>query len=150
MENCDSNVLWLGFVSEQGDIASILLAKNWQKSGKSGWKIGKARQKLRGFWIFHLLLTSGALNIWAYLDVGDTKCRWCDQAKWVWSQKFLFLYFWHLLLGYYFKGIVSDSNNIFLWQQLEDNNEKGYFQNFSSFQFFVYKLCMILCIGIAP
>ena len=25
-----------------------------------------------------------------------------------------------------------------------------YFQNFSWFQFYVYKLCMIVCIGIAP
>ena len=26
----------------------------------------------------------------------------------------------------------------------------GYFQNFSWFQFYVYKLCIIMCIGIAP
>ena len=25
----------------------------------------------------------------------------------------------------YFKGIVSDSNNIFLWRKLVDDNEKG-------------------------
>ena len=28
-------------------------------------------------------------------------CMWCDQAKWVWSRKFLFFAFWHFLLGYY-------------------------------------------------
>ena len=28
--------------------------------------------------------------------------------------------------------------------------KKGNFQNFSWFQFYVYKLCMIMCIGIAP
>ena len=40
------------------------------------------------------------------------------------------------------KGIVSDSNNIFLWHGSEDilQKEKGYFQNFSWFQFYVYKL----------
>ena len=27
--------------------------------------------------------------------------------------------------------------------------KKGYFQNFSWFQFYIYKLCMIMCIGIA-
>ena len=26
---------------------------------------------------------------------------WCDQAKWVWSRKFLFSVFCHFLLGYY-------------------------------------------------
>ena len=48
------------------------------------------------------------------------------------------------------KGIVSDSNNIFLWHKAEDINKKGYFQHFSWFQFYVYKLCMITCIDIAP
>ena len=49
------------------------------------------------------------------------------------------------------KGIVSDSNNIYLWHESEDiNTHKSYFQNFSLFQFQVYKLCMIMCIDIAP
>ena len=30
-----------------------------------------------------------------------------------------------------FKGIFSDSNNIFLWHESEDRNKKAYFQNFS-------------------
>ena len=29
------------------------------------------------------------------------------------------------------KGIVSDSNNIFLWHESENINKKAYFQNFS-------------------
>ena len=45
-------------------------------------------------------------------------------------------------------GIVSDSNKIFLWHKSENINKKGYFQNFSCFQFYVYKLCMIMYIGI--
>ena len=46
------------------------------------------------------------------------------------------------------KGIVSDSN-IFLWHESEDIQlEKFHFQNFSWFQFYVYKLCMIMCTGI--
>ena len=36
--------------------------------------------------------------------------------------------------------IVSDSNNIFVWHESEDFNQKGYFQNFSWFQCYVYKL----------
>ena len=48
------------------------------------------------------------------------------------------------------KGIFSDSNNIFLWHESEDKQKKAYFQNFSWFNFYVYKLCMIMCIGIAP
>ena len=39
-----------------------------------------------------------------------------------------------------FKGIVSDSNNIFLWHEPEDINKKDNFQNFGWFQFYVYKL----------
>ena len=31
---------------------------------------------------------------------------WSDQAKWVWSRKFLFLAFWHFLLGYYLSFIL--------------------------------------------
>ena len=37
-----------------------------------------------------------------------------------------------------FKGKVSDSYNIFLWHESKDINKNG------------YKLCMIMCIGIAP
>ena len=49
-----------------------------------------------------------------------------------------------------FKRIFSDSNNNFLWHESEDvNKENTYFQTFSWFQFYIYKLCMILCIGIA-
>ena len=48
------------------------------------------------------------------------------------------------------KGIFSDSNNIILWHnKSEDANTKGYFQNFIC-QFYIYKLFMIMCIGIAP
>ena len=47
------------------------------------------------------------------------------------------------------KGIFTDSNNIFLWHESEDINEKAYFQNFSWFQFYIFKLCMIMCF-IAP
>ena len=47
-------------------------------------------------------------------------------------------------------GIVSDSNKIFMWHESEDINKKGYFQNFSWFQYHVYKLCMIMGIGTAP
>ena len=60
----------------------------------------------------------------------------------------------------YVKGIFSDSNNIFLLHESEDINkrktkqnktkQKANFQNFSWFQFCIYKLCMIMCIGIAP
>ena len=49
-----------------------------------------------------------------------------------------------------FKGIVSDSNSIFLLHESEDINKKAYFQNLSWFQIYVYNLCMIVCIGIAP
>ena len=50
-----------------------------------------------------------------------------------------------------FKGIVCDFNNIFLWQKLKDINKKkkkkkkkkGYIQNFSWFQFYIYRLRMI-------
>ena len=39
----------------------------------------------------------------------------------------------------------SDSNNIILWLELEDiSKKKTYFKNFSWFQFYVYKLCMII------
>ena len=37
----------------------------------------------------------------------------------------------------------SDSNN-FLWHDSEDINKKAYFQNFSWFQFYVFKLCVIV------
>ena len=49
-----------------------------------------------------------------------------------------------------FKGIVSDSNNIFLWHKSEDINKKGYFQTLRWFQFYIYKLCMIMCVCTAP
>ena len=46
-----------------------------------------------------------------------------------------------------FKGIFSDSNNIFLWHESEDINQKTcHFQNFSWFQFNVFKFCMIICV----
>ena len=48
------------------------------------------------------------------------------------------------------KGIFCDSNNIFLWYESENIIKKAYFQNFSSFQFYVFKLCMILCISLLP
>ena len=57
-----------------------------------------------------------------------------------------------LSLFHNLKGIVSDSKNIVLRHESEDINKKkkGYFQNFSWFQFYVYKSCMIMCTGIAP
>ena len=48
-----------------------------------------------------------------------------------------------VVLHPWLKGIVSDSNSIFLWYKSEDINKKMYFQNFSWFQFYVYKLYMI-------
>ena len=48
---------------------------------------------------------------------------------------------------YFIKGIVSDSNNIFLWHESEDKTKKGYFQKFSWFQFYVLQ---VMCIGITP
>ena len=57
---------------------------------------------------------------------------------------------WYIFYGNILKGIVSDSNNIFLWHESEDIYKKCYFQNFSWFQFYTYKLCMIMCIGSAP
>ena len=47
------------------------------------------------------------------------------------------------------KGIVSDSNNIFLWHESDDINKKRIFRNFSWFQFYVYKLDMIMSISTA-
>ena len=55
------------------------------------------------------------------------------------------------------EGIV-DSNNMFLWYESEDitpppkkkNKNKQTKKCFSWFQFYVYKLCMIMCIDIAP
>ena len=47
------------------------------------------------------------------------------------------------------KGILTYSNNIFLWHESE-KIKKAYFQNLSWFQVYVYKLCMIMCMGIAP
>ena len=49
------------------------------------------------------------------------------------------------------KGILTDSNNIFLWHDSEDiNKKKLYFQIFSWLPFYIYKLRMIMCIGNAP
>ena len=47
-----------------------------------------------------------------------------------------------------FKGIFSNSNNIFFWHESEDINKKAYIQNFSWFQFCVFKLCMIMCVSL--
>ena len=38
----------------------------------------------------------------------------------------------HIFLSFNLKGIVSDSNNIFLWQKLEDIKEKRLFPKFQS------------------
>ena len=46
--------------------------------------------------------------------------------------------------------MFSDSNNIFLWYESEDINKNAYFQNFSWFQFYVFKLCMIMCVSLFP
>ena len=48
------------------------------------------------------------------------------------------------------KGIVHDYNNIFYDINQKIFTRNGYFQNFSWFKFFVYKLWMIMCIGNAP
>ena len=56
----------------------------------------------------------------------------------------------NVLIFQIFKGIVSDSNNIFLWQNFEDINEKKLFPKFQLIPIFCYKLCMIMCINIAP
>ena len=47
-------------------------------------------------------------------------------------------------------GIFSDCNNIFYDKNRTIFTQKFYFQNFSWFQYFVYKLCMLMCIGISP
>ena len=47
------------------------------------------------------------------------------------------------------KGIVSDSNNIFYDIYQKILTKMGYFPNFTWFQFYIYQLCMIVCIGIA-
>ena len=44
------------------------------------------------------------------------------------------------------KGIVSDSNNIFLWHESKDISKISVDSNLT----WIYKLCMIMCIGIAP
>ena len=49
-----------------------------------------------------------------------------------------------------FKGIFSDSYNIFLWHESENIKEKTFFQNFSWFQFYIFKLCMIMCVSLLP
>ena len=41
------------------------------------------------------------------------------------------LFFLQKISDFRFKGIFSDSNNIFLWYKSEDINKKAYFQNFS-------------------
>ena len=49
------------------------------------------------------------------------------------------------------KGIFTDSNNIFLWHESEDINvKKNLFLNFSWFQFYILKLCMIMCVSLLP
>ena len=53
------------------------------------------------------------------------------------------------------KGIFSDSNNIFLWYDSKDMNQKiltkkAYLQNFCWFQFYVFKLGMIMCVSLLP
>ena len=49
-----------------------------------------------------------------------------------------------------FKGIVNDYTTSFFDSNWKILRKKCYFQNFSPFQFFVYKLCMIMGISIAP
>ena len=49
------------------------------------------------------------------------------------------------------KGIVSDSNNIFLWHESEDIKKKGVFPKFQFITIlYIYNLCIIMCIGITP
>ena len=48
-----------------------------------------------------------------------------------------------------FKAKITDSNNIILWHESEDINEKNaYILHFSCFQFHVYMLCMIILCSI--
>ena len=61
-----------------------------------------------------------------------------------WSWKYIVS-----LKKYSFRGIFSDFNN-FLWHESEDINQKAYFQNFSWYQFYVFKLCMIYVCFISP
>ena len=46
---------------------------------------------------------------------------------------------------YWIKEMFSDSSNIFLWHESVDTKKKAYFWNFSWFQVYIYKLCMIMC-----
>ena len=54
---------------------------------------------------------------------------------------------WHSFIQH---QVFSDSSSIILWHELEDMNKKVYLQNFSWFQFYVSKLCMIYMCFIAP
>ena len=49
-------------------------------------------------------------------------------------------------------GLFHDMHQKILTKKKKKKKKgkKVYLQNFSWFQFYVYKLCMIMCIGIAP
>ena len=67
------------------------------------------------------------------------------------------LFYWsYTISSRSFKGKVSDSNNILLWHESEDVNQKKIkikkikqkISKFNWFKFYVYKWCMIMCNGI--
>ena len=45
------------------------------------------------------------------------------------------------------KDVFSDSNNIILRHEFQDISKKGSFSKFR-FKFYVFKLCMIMCVGV--
>ena len=49
------------------------------------------------------------------------------------------------LLHFAVKGIFSDFHNIFYGMNQKISTKRAYFQNFSWYQFYVFKLCMIIC-----
>ena len=52
---------------------------------------------------------------------------------------------------HYFDLITPESLDLLKFNAISDFlRHFAYFQNFSWFQFYIYKLCMIMCIGIAP
>ena len=62
----------------------------------------------------------------------------------IWDLKYTLSAYW-----IHIKGIFSDSNNIFLWHESEDTNKKSLLPRFQLIPI-LHKLCLIMCIGIAP
>ena len=59
--------------------------------------------------------------------------------------EFLNYWFWKVRLNFQFKGIVSDSNNIFLWHETEDINKKMIISKISVDSNFTFTNCAWLC-----